>query len=53
MKINPIARVLDKVRVVGFERLSDRDLEVYYTYCHLCLGEYDSSGNCPDPHCSR
>lgn len=31
----------------NFESLTKRELEVYYTHCHQCFGERDSTGNCP------
>ena len=31
----------------NFQSLSARELEIYYTHCHACFGEFDSTGNCP------
>ncbi len=31
----------------NFQSLTERELEIYYTHCHQCFGEFDSTGNCP------
>lgn len=42
-----VQRVLAKVERWGMESLTAREAETYYTFCHECHGEFDSTGNCP------